>query len=73
MLRESERAPFSVAQAAGKDKPSGRLLDPGREAGTRGMIVAERCCKVVHRTESGLRSSPANCPRFNVLGIEIVS
>jgi hypothetical protein len=28
-----------VAQAAQQDKPSGRLLDPGREAGARGMIV----------------------------------
>ena len=51
---ESESAPFTVAQAAGKDEPSGRLLDPDREAGARGMIVAEHCCKVVQRTESGL-------------------
>jgi hypothetical protein len=36
------------------------LLDPGREAGARGMIVAEHCGKVVLRTESGLLSSPAN-------------
>ncbi len=61
-FRESEKTPFTVAQTAGKDEPSGRLLDPGREAGARGMIVTEHCCKVVHRTESGLGSSPANYP-----------
>src|SRR5215471_3452644 len=59
-FRESESTPFTVAQAPGKDEPSGRLLDPGREAGARGMIVTEHCCKVVRRTESGLGSSPAN-------------
>ena len=47
-----------MAQAAGKDEPSGRLLDPDREAGARGMIVAEHCCKAVHRTESGLQAHP---------------
>ncbi len=63
-FRESEKTPFTVAQTAGKDEPSGRLLDPGREAGARGMIVTEHCCKVVHRTESGLGSSPANYPIY---------
>jgi hypothetical protein len=58
-FRESKSAPFTVAQVAGKDEPSGRLLDPGREAGARGMIVAEHCCKVVHRTESGLQAHPS--------------
>ena len=68
-FRESEKTPFTAAQAAGKDEPSGRLLDPGREAGARGMIVTEHCCKVVHRTESGLGSSPANYPIVSMLGI----
>jgi hypothetical protein len=30
------------------------LLEPHREVRPRGMIVAAHCCKVVHRTESGL-------------------
>ena len=53
-FRESESAPFTVTQAAGKDEPSGRLLDPGREAGARGMIVTVHSRKAEHRTESGL-------------------
>ncbi len=49
-----------MAEAAERDEPSGRLLDPGREAGARGMIVAEHCCKAVRRTESGLQAHPPN-------------
>jgi hypothetical protein len=52
-------APFGAAMfVVRKDEPSGRLLDPGREAGARGMIVAGRCCKVVQRTKSGLQAHP---------------
>ena len=52
------RAPFREAKAKREDEPSGRSLDPGRKAGARGMIVTEHCCKVVHRTESGLQAHP---------------
>jgi hypothetical protein len=34
------------------------LLEPHREVRPRGMIVAARCCKAVHRTESGLQAHP---------------
>jgi hypothetical protein len=37
-----ERAPFCAAQAAWKDEPSGRLLEPHREVRPRGMIVTEQ-------------------------------
>jgi hypothetical protein len=40
-----------------KDEPSGRLLDPGREAGARGMIVAALLARA-RRTESGLQAHP---------------
>jgi hypothetical protein len=36
----NERTPFSAAQAALKDRPSGRLLESRREAWPRGMIAA---------------------------------
>ena len=39
-------APLSAAQAAYEDEPSGRSLDPGREAGTRGMIVARTAARL---------------------------
>jgi hypothetical protein len=40
-LSELERvSSLCAAQAARKDEPSGRSLDPGRETGARGMIVA---------------------------------
>lgn len=44
-----------------KDEPSGRLLDPGSDAGTRGMIAAARgsLCEWRAGTESGLYGSPA--------------
>ena len=48
-------APNPVAQAAGKDGPSGRLLEPHREVRPRGMIVAACCCKVVHRQNPAYR------------------
>ena len=51
-------APSWEAEAKREDEPSGRSLDPGREAGARGMIVAARCCKVGRRTESGLQAHP---------------
>ena len=35
-------ATYGGKQFAWKDEPSGRLLDPGREAGARGMIVTEQ-------------------------------
>jgi len=42
-LRAFEKTPpFRAAQAAWRDEPSGRSLDPGREAGARGMIVTEQ-------------------------------
>jgi len=47
-----------VTQVARKDEPSGRSLDPGREAGARGMIVAACRCEAVRRTESGLQAHP---------------
>ena len=44
-LAKSGRAPFGAAKAAPEDEPSGRSLDPGREAWTRGMIVVAQARK----------------------------
>jgi len=54
----NERAPFAVARAIVERKPSGRLLDPGSDAGTRGMIAACASLQLACGTESGLQARP---------------
>jgi hypothetical protein len=61
--------PFSVAQAALKDEPSGRLLESRREARPRGMIAAvcSSLCELhtaqnpAYRPVRQLLTFPATC------------
>jgi len=58
-FRANESAPFHAAQAEWTDEPSGRSLDPGREAGARGMIVtAQTSARASRHTEPGLQAHP---------------